>query len=891
MNNDAGPPPRRPAARREWSQRARSGSLPPQATPRPTGETGPSQRGWRRRRAASAEDDRPGGGDPVTGRTWTEAINERIGRGRAGSGGQHRWRRQWPLVGRRDPGNIGDHAETRKAKLLKRLVASAAVLLMLTGVGLVAATYFVDGVPTPDQLPLPESTTVYYADGKTVMARLGSETRTNLDFDEMNDPVKEAAVAAEDRTFWTNEGIDFSAVMRAAWNNVTGGDGGRQGGSTIAQQYARSILDAREATYSRKLREAVVAWKLTDKYSKEKILEFYLNTVPFGRGAYGIEAAAQAYFGKTADKNAKPERQITVSEAAMLVANIKQPEPDPNNPVEAAGYDPKRTKNEQQNANALANSTQRWGYVLDALVELGNLTSDERAKLVYPLETLKTQDPASAGLDQPTGLVVEHALSELAQSPAFQGKSWDYIRNSGFQIITTVHKGAQDAATRAADKVVKSSPMYAQSRKYQAALVAIEPGTGRVLAYFGGHNGAGVDYAGWYRDEDGDPKGRGSHPPGSSFKVYTLAAALRDGISLNSRWDSSSPHEFPPRRVGANAVRNSSACTREYGEPNGPCTLLGSTVSSLNVPFYALTEAIGQAKVVEMARDAGIQSMWTDDRTRVDFTAETDITGQGRQHFDTEVGFGQYPVTVLDHANGLATFAADGLRAAAHFVKAVFKGKDVVYGEALPGGDQLRVLTEPQSRDLTYALSLTSAAHLGNGWDSAGKTGTWQYAKSASENAHGWMVGFTKKLAAAVWVGNEKDEAPVRLKDGSKLYGANLPAAIWRQFMAGATQKMGLKNDSSARFGEPAWTGDAGRGTVEKPPKGPRNRDRDRGGGGGGGDARHSFDSSDALAVDPAIAATIIAAGGRLRTVGRKVEDVGPRLVTPVTGGAPGTEF
>ncbi|HEX6873767.1 MAG TPA: transglycosylase domain-containing protein [Micromonosporaceae bacterium] len=768
-----------------------------------------------------------------------DAISDRPGRD--GPGGRHRGPRHWSVGQRGGSGSDADPesdpAAARKAGLHKILVASFAVFLMLSGLGLLAGTYFVDSVETPDQLPLPESTRVYYADGKTVMARLGSENRTNLAFEQMSDPVKDAAVAAEDRTFWTNDGVDFGAVMRAAWNNVTGSDGGRQGGSTIAQQYARHILDSREVTYSRKLREAVVAWKLTDQYSKEEILAFYLNTVPFGRGAYGIEAAAQAYFGKTANRKARPELQLTVSEAAMLVANIKQPEPDPDNPIESPGYDPKRTKNQQQNAKALANSTDRWGYVLDGLVELGKLAPEARGKLVYPLATLKPYTPASAGLDQPTGLVVEHVLSELAQSPAFRGRSWDFIRNNGFKIVTTVHKGAQDAAVRAADKFAKTSPMYAQNRKYQAALVAVEPGTGRVLAYFGGHNGAGADYAGWYYDEDGNPKGYGRYPPGSSFKVYTVAAALRDGISLKSWWDSSSPHDFPPRRVGANAIRNASTCTKEYGEPDGPCTLLGSTVASLNVPFYAVTEDIGSAKVVEMARDAGIRSMWTDSRTRIDFTAETDIASQGRQHFDTEVGFGQYPVTVLDHANGLATFAADGLPAQAHFVKSVAKAGAVIFRETLPAAGQPRVLSEPQSRDLTYALSQTSSANLGNGWDSAGKTGTWQYAKSANENAHGWMVGFTKKLAAAVWVGNEKNEGPVRLKDGSKLFGANLPASIWRQFMTEATTKMGLKNDASTRFAEPAWTGDASRGNVEGPRKRDRwpGRDRNRGGWGGGG--------------------------------------------------------
>ncbi len=167
-------------------------------------------------------------------------------------------------------------------------------------------TYYVDSVPTPAQLPLPESTTVYYADGKTPMAKLGTENRTILAFDEMNDSVKQAIVAAEDQSFWTNEGVDFSAVMRAAWNNVTGGK--TQGASTITQQYARIAADLTGVTFSRKLREAVMAWKLDDTYSKEEILEFYLNTVPFGRGAHGIEAAAQSFFGKIGQQERAPGR-------------------------------------------------------------------------------------------------------------------------------------------------------------------------------------------------------------------------------------------------------------------------------------------------------------------------------------------------------------------------------------------------------------------------------------------------------------------------------------------------------------------------------------------------------------------------------------------------------
>ena len=227
-----------------------------------------------------------------------------------------------------------------------------ALVLVMTGLGGIYVGYLFSSVPTPAELALPEATTVYYADGSTPMAKLGSENRTLLSYDEMNDAVRAAMVAAEDQTFWTNEGIDFKGVLRAAWNNFTGGE--LQGASTITQQYARVAADLSGVTYSRKLKEAVMAWKLSDKYEKKDILEFYLNTVPFGRGAYGIEAAAQAYLGKTANRNAPAAQQVTMAEAMVLVAMVKQPNPNPDNPDGEPGYDPTR------NETALENSKGRW---------------------------------------------------------------------------------------------------------------------------------------------------------------------------------------------------------------------------------------------------------------------------------------------------------------------------------------------------------------------------------------------------------------------------------------------------------------------------------------------------------------------------------------------------
>ena len=693
-----------------------------------------------------------------------------------------------------------DTAAKKKADRRNMIIAWVAVFLLLSGFGLAAGTYYFDSVPTPDQLELPESTTVFYADGKTPMAKLGTENRTLLKLQEMNDVVKETIVAAEDQTFWTNEGIDFRGVLRAAWNNVTGGD--TQGASTITQQYARVAADLKGVTYSRKLREAVIAWKLDDKFDKGEILEFYLNTVPFGRGAYGIEAAAQAYLGKTANRNAPPDRQVTVAEAMVLVAMVKQPEPDPDDPDGYPGYDPTR------GPKALQNSIARWTYVREAMVTMGKLTRAEADAMKYP-KTIKEYDPASrqSGLDKPTGLVVSHALSELRQTDFFREKPKGYIENGGFRIITTIDNRAQGAAEAAADITRETAPeaLRGQPKNWQAALVAVEPGSGRVLAYYGGNDGAGADYAGWFFDEDGNASGFGQHPPGSSFKVYDIAEALRQGISLDTEFDAPATKEFPAsgRTKGSTAgpVRNagSAAC-----QPT--CTLVQSTVASLNVPFFDLTEKLGPANVIEMASKAGIDDMWANVKgkpapVRVDLRgkAGADVV----QNFSTEVGIGQYGVTVLDHANGLATIAAGGKRAPVHFVRAVEKGDDKVYEERVTQTDI--GISVDQVNAMHAALRQVSAADLGNGWDSAGKTGTWQAGTSTTRNAHTWMVGYTRALAAAVWVGTTDGKALVT-KDGNvNVFGSTYPGPIWRQFMANALEAMALDPDKY-RFEAPKVT-------------------------------------------------------------------------------------
>ncbi len=668
-------------------------------------------------------------------------------------------------------------------------------MLILAGAGMLGGTYFLDSVKLTSDLAFPATTTVLYSDG-SVLAKLGEVTRYELPYDQIQESVKQAVVASEDQTFWTNEGVDLGSVMRAAWNNFTGGT--TQGGSTITQQYARLAFDLDGETYQRKAREAVLAWKMNRSLTKEQILQAYLNAVPFGRQTYGIEAAARAFFGKTANNTVPPEQQLTWAEAMVLVAMVKQPYPDPADPEGLPGYDP--TVGPAADANARA----RFDYIRGQLVAMGALSEADAAALVFP-DTVRPYTVEGNGLEAPAGLVVNHVLSELTHtegSPFYGAKNWKFIREGGYQIHTTLHRGAQEAAQAAASRAVAGSPMAGQPENLQGALVAIQPGTGRVLAYYGGDDGKGNDYGGFYFDESGEATGVGRFPSGSSFKVYTLAAALKANYSLKSYWEWN-PHDMPGR-TGAARIQNASTCGNQ--KPDQPCSLLQSTISSLNVPYYALTLSVTPTKVLEMARDMGIDYMWNDDRERLDLRA-TDIKTVVPSQFDTILGIGQYPITVLDHANGVATVASAGLRAQAHFVQKVMKGENIVYGETLPPSDQQRVLTPQQANDLTYALSQVSSAKVNIGWDTAGKTGTWEYQPKPGENGHAWMVGFSRKIAAAVWVGNHGDEGPIRDKSNAKIYGAGLPASIWQSFMTKAANAMN-EPKVNTKFNAPNYLGD-----------------------------------------------------------------------------------
>ena len=642
--------------------------------------------------------------------------------------------------GRKPPGGRGKGGGSGKGRGRRRRIgAIIGVVALIVAFGGMGAVYAALQVPLPSDNRFAEVSRIYYSDGKTELASLGAENRTYVTLDKVPVHMQQAIIAAEDRTFYTNNGISLGGIARAVWANVRGQE--VQGGSTITQQYVKNAHLSSERTFTRKFREIGWAVKADRKYSKQQILEFYLNTIYFGRGAHGIEAAAQTYFGEPASK-------LTVAQSAVLAGVIKAP----------SIYDP---------AADLQRATARWNYVLDAMVGKGWLSPQDRASEKYPkTKRVVASNGGSHNLGGWSGLIVQQVEKELKA----RGIDEQTIRTGGLKIVTTIDKKAQKAAVDAAHDVFAG-----EAKDMEKALAAVQPGTGRVVAYYGGTRGYGnLDLA------------SSRFRPGSSFKVYTLAAAVSDGISIKSYWNGSDNQKFPGETV---PVRNSdgSSCAR--------CTLIQATTMSLNTTFYAVAQKVGASRILDVARASGITDPKVDSslsRTR-------------------QVALGDLRVSPLEHANGLATIANGGVSVPPYFVERVEHDSSVVYQHQKP--QTQRAFGADVAADVTYALRTVydNGKRIADGRPAAAKTGTAQLGRT-TENSDAWMVGFTPQLAAAVWVGHSAADAPLRNSWGGHVYGNGLPRQMWAEFMSGA-----LAGTPVEQFAPPKYLGQTDAGNVASP--------------------------------------------------------------------------
>ncbi len=629
--------------------------------------------------------------------------------------------------------------------------------LLLVGTVLVAAPYVAElaGVASAESdeivLPPPENRSVVYAADGSVLAVLHGEfNRSNVPLSSIPDAVINAVLAVEDDDFYEHDGVDVSATARAALADVSSGEI-EQGGSTITQQLIKNtVLDSGQDV-ERKFREAVLAMRLEDQYeaelgskeaAKDKILEEYLNRVYFGGGAYGVEAAAEVYWGA-------PVSFLGYGEAALLASLIRSPH----------AYDPTRSPDVARERRALA---------LGRLVEEEHLTRAEADEyLDDPLPSARQQV-----LPPPEDYFVEDVKQQLLDDPRLGDTAEERqaaVFSGGLAIHTTLDPVAQEQAVAARDARLPREPVEVvdpatgelTTATFDAAIVAVQPSTGAVRAMVGGPGFDTVQF---------NLASQSRNSPGSSFKMFVLATALEEGMVPTDTISGSGPCVFenPP---------NADYEAENFGNSRGrTATLKSQTTSSSNCAFLRLGQVAGLENVIDTAHRMGI-------------TSQLDPV--------LSLPLGSMVVTVLEMAGAYATIANDGVHHRPYLVDRVVDGSGNVLVEHRD--DARRAVSRQTARLVTEILEANVRGGTGTNarldypcvdepleQPAAGKTGTGQDFKDA------YFVGFTPHLATAVWMGSAGDQKyemrDVRGTDrcGATLVrsvtGGSFPAVIWGEF-------------------------------------------------------------------------------------------------------------
>ena len=627
----------------------------------------------------------------------------------------------------------------------RQWLAMFGVAFLLGFLTLVAA-YSRTTIPSASAIATSQSTILYWDDGKTELARLG-QNRTDVPLTAVPLNLQHAVLAAEDRNFYSHGGFSATGIARAAWNDATGG--ATQGGSTITQQYAKNAYLSQQRSFRRKAKELLLAVKLDRTRSKDQILEDYLNTIYFGRGAYGVEAASEAYFGK-------PVSQLTLAQSAVIASVLRSP----------GFYDPDTVDGLQRLEN-------RWNAVLNGMVENGWITAAERARQTFPRIVAPR---AGSSVSGPNGYLVQMVLDELTAD----GFTAARLTQGGLRIVTTFNKDAQAAAVAA----VRDAGPTTNTKGVRTGLVSMNPANGAVVAVYGGKN--------FVKEYNAATVGRLA--AGSTFKPFGLVAGLDQGLSLSSTFDGSSPQtytlpdgsKYPDPNVPGQLpyIRNDSD-----GEAFGPVTMLRATQDSINTAYVGMNIKIGPKNTKNAAIKLGVPA-----------------TTPGLNNYPVNV-LGPSTPHVIDMATAYSTIANRGVRTQRHVIATVTSTNGGLLYEArtVP----TRVFPESIMDDTTFALQNVVLHGTGRGAQAlgrpaAGKTGTTTDFKSA------WFVGFTPQLVTAVGMYRE-DAAlgtPLSLAGvggRSSFYGGGFPTDIWTAYMTTALQGQPVE-----QFAKPANGGSTG---------------------------------------------------------------------------------
>ena len=670
---------------------------------------------------------------------------------------------------------------------LKRRLIFAAKWAALVGLvlALVAVAGFVwlyrsTDIPDPNKDFETQTSFVYYDGGKgkpgDPIGTFAIQNRDRIGYDEMPQSIKDAVVAAENRSFWTDNGIDPKGILRALFNNAASDT--QQGASTITQQYVKIFYLNSERSYTRKVKEAIVALKLVRQKSKEEILEGYLNTIYFGRGAYGIQAAAQEFY----DKDAK---DLSLGESAVLASII-------NNP---SRFDPANGKDSRQALKG------RYSYVLDGMVDSGAITADEAEKAAKPPKPKKeTIDNSLAGSTGHMMTMVKKELLRLTNEKTGKPFTDDEINGGGLKVTTTFTKKAMEAARQG---YLEARPEGFGDKQLHVGIGTVEVGTGAVRGFWAGQD---------YLDSQLNWAVAGGQA-GSSLKPFALAAGIRQGFELKDTFEGNSPIE-----LGDNLDFENQG-DEDYGRVN----LITATKESVNTAFVDLTVSMdnGPEAVVKQANLMGIPP--EPDKVKdptFGFPNNTPGLEPG-----PGVALGSATVSPINMANAYATIANGGRAVKPYIIESVTDENDeTLYSHQVT---DRAAMNEDIAADVSYALQQVVTPD-GTGWraldldrPAAAKTGT--STNTAGDVVSAWFTGYTPQMATSVvyvrgtGVGKLDGWLP-------EFFGGTYPAMTWTAVMQRVMDGLEVED-----FPPPAYvTGEAPDDGHEPAPPSPTKKPSDK---------------------------------------------------------------
>ncbi len=798
----------------------------------------PEADGSHARAAAAAEDTQLHLESEAAGALWAAEAPARGRHGSHGPGGPagpRGPRRPRGPQGLTGPGRRGaDRARVKvKGSWWRHWTLRKALAVLLSAVGAVIVLGAIGVVMAYKQTPVPSaamaatgfSQSVVYSKEGTLIGRFGSTNRKILTYSQIPQIVINAVLAAEDRNFFNEGGVSPTGIARAAYEDASGSDGSLQGGSTITQEFVRQYYTGigTQQTFSRKIKEIFVAMKVAKEKSKQWILTNYLNTIYLGDGAYGIEAAAQTYYGRNVS-------QLDVAQAAVLAAIIQQP----------STYPLMQYRAQLQN---------RWHYVLNGEMQMGVLTAQQVNSMKFPAPGNLV--PQTVGKDVWDPYVLDMVYNELTD---IYHIAKPQIYNGGYVIRTSIDDAKMAALyqdVRDTEAQIAASSVPFDPIKMHAGAVLEDPASGAIQALYPGPGYAGAKYNGTGRkitksyckkihcQENMAVYAR--EQVGSSFKPYILALAVKQGMNVQtSTLDGYNPLSIPPDDdPNTYAAAAAPAGTAGWSAPvgndssaeNGPYTPQVAMAASINTAYADLWHTVAGhdgANIIAFAHSLGVD------------TESSGLSGMANEY---GVALGQASLTIAEQATMLATIDNGGIYHNAHVITSITPNNasplplkitsyPVFSSDPTLNSEEASQVQYAMSQDTNTSYGTAPTAAMSNGQEIIAKTGTTNTAQSA------FFIGAipSQSLAVALFTDQQGDKTKETLNGlgGASQggFGGTWPAAIWHTYAENMFVPLGVQ-----QFTAPVFTGTTWNQVppgLRKVVKKPKKQDHNQGGGQGG---------------------------------------------------------